>query len=478
MSKVIGRKQEKELLIKALTNNKPELIAVYGRRRVGKTFLINQVYKNNIVFSFSGLINAKLKTQLENFHILLGKKTRQKFEQPKSWISAFYQLQEYLENQKSKKKKVVFIDEFPWLDSRKSNFLTAFDNFWNNFASKRDDLLVVICGSAASYMIKNIIKSKGGLHNRITNKINLKPFNLYETELLLKSNKVNLSRYDILQIYMCLGGIPHYLERIHSGESVVTIINRLCFAKDGFLQNEFDNIFYSLFENANNHIAIIIALSKVKKGLTRTSIITKSKLKSGGAISNTLNELIASGFIEKQIPFNGKKQALYRLTDEYTLFYLKFIKNQSVNSVNVWQTMYTQNSYKIWSGFSFENICLKHINQIKEALKITGIYTKTGSWIEKNKTQGAQIDLLIDRTDNIINLCEIKFYNSEYAITKPYADNLRNKLIVFKEKTKTKKNIFTTMITTYGLIKNKYSLQYVQNEITMDDLFLSVIIYK
>ncbi len=473
MPRLVGRNQEKKLLNDALNSNKSELIAIYGRRRVGKTFLVNQVYKNRIIFSFSGLINTTLKTQLENFHLLLSQK-KNKLQKPKNWIVAFYNLQEYITKIKSTKKKVIFIDEFPWLDSRKSNFLTAFDNFWNNYASKREDLVVIICGSAASYMIKNIIRSKGGLHNRITNKINLKPFNLYETELLLKKNKVNLSRYDILQLYMCFGGIPHYLERINPGESVVSIINKLCFEKDAFLQNEFDNIFYSLFDNANNHITIITVLSKVKKGLTRKEIITKSKLKSGGAITNTLNELIASGFLEKQIPFSGRKSSLYRLTDEYTLFYLKFIKNQSQNSTNTWQTMYSKNSYKIWSGFSFENICLKHINQIKEGLKITGIYTKTGSWVEKNEEKGTQIDLLIDRADNTINLCEIKFYNSEFTLTKSYVDILRNKISVFKEKTKTKKNIFTTLITTYGIKINKYSTQYIQNELLIDDLFIDV----
>ncbi len=252
------------------------------------------------------------------------------------------------------------------------------------------------------------------------------------------------------------------------------IINRLCFSKNGFLRDEFDTIFHSLFNNAKNHLDIIITLSKIKKGLTRNRIISKSKISSGGKITYTLNELIASGFIEKQIPFNGKKQALYRLTDEYNLFYLKFIKNKNTNTSNTWQTMYNQNSYKIWSGFSFENVCLKHIHQIKEGLKITGIYSNYGSWVKKNKKQGTQIDLLIDSADNTINICEIKFYNSKFILTKSYANTLREKVAIFKEKTKTKKNIFTTMITTYGVKQNKYSLQHIQNELTIEDLFINI----
>ncbi len=469
MSNLIGRREEIKLLHNALKSNYSELIAVYGRRRVGKTFLIREVYKKEIVFSFSGLFQANLKTQLQNFHFLLSKNIK-KTTKPKSWLEAFYQLEAFLDKKKSKKKKVIFIDEFPWLDSRKSNFLTAFDNFWNNYASKRNDLVVVICGSAASYMIKHILKNTGGLHNRITNKIHLKPFNLYETALLLKANRVKLSKYDILQLYMCMGGIPHYLQRVLPGESVVTIIDRLCFEKDGFLRSEFEAIFFSLFIKAENHIAIVKVLAKVRKGLTRAEILKKTKLKSGGTFSKTLNELTESGFIHYYLPYKGTKDSLYRLTDEYSMFYLKFIQT-NISGKGTWQTMYNQNSYKIWSGFSFETICMKHIKQIKQSLGISGILATTGSWIEKNKKQGAQIDLLIDRNDNAINLCEIKFYNSAFTITKSYAENLRKKKQIFLEKTKTTKSIFITFITIFGLHINQYSLENVQNEVVMLDLF-------
>lgn len=470
MSELIGRKSEKELLIRALNSKKSELIAVYGRRRVGKTFLIKEVYKKEIAFSFSGLNKAALKIQLENFNLRLSKKQK-KAKKAKSWLEAFDQLQTYLNRFKTKK-KVVFIDEFPWLDGKKSNFLIAFDNFWNNYALDKGNLVVVICGSAASYMIKNIIKSKGGLHNRMTEKIHLKPFNLYETELLLKANKVQLNRHDILQVYMAMGGIPHYLERILPGESVPVLIDRLFFSKDGFLRTEFDNIFYSLFEQADNHIAIIKTLSRVRKGIIRTELIKKSKLKSGGTITKTLHELEESGFIESYLPYNGKNDTLYRLSDEYSMFYLKFIQNKQISSGTVWLNMYNQHSYKIWSGFSFETVCLKHISQIKKALGISGIQTTTGSWIEKNREKGAQIDLLIDRADNAINLCEIKFYNSKFTINKAYAESITNKLNVFRSTTKTTKNIFLTMISSAGVKENKNKLQYIQNEIIADNLFV------
>jgi len=470
---LIGRKNEISILQNALKSNKPELIAVYGRRRIGKTFLVRNVYKNYIQFEFSGINNCSLKQQLNNFYLTLADKN-DSFKKPTDWIEAFHQLNQYISKLTSKKKKVIFIDEFPWLDSRKSNFLSAFDNFWNSYATKRDDLVVVICGSAASYMVKNIIKSKGGLHNRITNKIQLLPFNLFETELLLKKNKVKLTRYDILQIYMAMGGVPYYLEKILPGESVAQAIDRLCFTKDGVLRNEFNNVFASLFDQHDNHEAIIRALASVRKGLTRTEIAKKSKLKSGGTLSKTLTELEESGFIEKYLPYKGNKDSVYRLTDEYSLFYIKYIENIKPSNKGIWIKMYNQPTYKIWSGFSFETICIKHVEQIKEGLKISGVNSLQGSWIEKNKKNNAQIDLLIDRDDNIINICEMKFYNTGFILDKKYANEIAKKVDAFCLSTKTKKNIFVTFITSYGLISNKYSKQHVQSELTINHLFIDL----
>ena len=314
------------MLTNALKSKRPELIAVYGRRRVGKTFLIRNIYKNDIQFEFSGIHRASMKQQLKNFHLTLSARLSG-FPRPADWIEAFSLLSQFIDKLTSKKKKVIFFDEFPWLDTRKSNFLPAFDNFWNSYASKRDDLVVVICGSAASYMIQNIIKSKGGLHNRLTEKIQLLPFNLQETEQLLKNNNVRLSRYDILQIYMAMGGVPHYLEKIQPGESVAQVLDRLCFAKDGFLRTEFDTVFASLFDQHDNHEAIIRTLASLRKGMTRNEILIKSKLQTGGTLTKTLLELEQSGFIEKYLPYQGTKDSLYRITDEYSMFYIKYIEN-------------------------------------------------------------------------------------------------------------------------------------------------------
>ena len=473
MAILVGRKHEISILLDAFRSDKSELIAVYGRRRVGKTFLIREVYRDNIHFEFSGILNGSMKQQLNNFHLILSDKISG-FGKPANWIEAFYQLGKYIDTLSSRKKKVIFIDEFPWLDTRKSFFLSPFDNFWNSYASKRDDLVVVICGSAASYMIKKIIKNKGGLHNRLSRRIQLIPFNLHETEQLLKQNRVNLTRYDILQLYMAIGGVPHYLEKVLPGESVAQALDRLCFDKNGFLRSEFNNVFASLFSQHENHEAIIRALAAVRKGLTRTEVLSKSKIKSGGTLTHTLQELEESGFIEKYVPYKGTKDSIYRLSDEYSMFYIKYIENTKPSTGAVWQKMHKQASYIIWSGFSYETICIKHVEQIKEGLKISGINAVHGSWIEKNTRNSAQIDLLIDRDDNVINLCEVKFYSSEYAIDKKYAGEIARKINAFSLSTKTKKSVFVTFITTYGLTSNQYSKQHVQNELKMDHLFVEL----
>jgi uncharacterized protein len=443
MSELIGRKYEKIILENTLECARPELIVVYGRRRIGKTFLIREVYKNHIQFKFSGINKMSLKEQLKSFHLSLTAK-KYKCPIPTDWIEAFHQLSQYIDKLKSKDKKVIFIDEFPWLDTRKSNFLPAFDHFWNSRASKRNDLVVVICGSAASYMIKRIFK------------------------------KVKLVRYDILQLYMALGGVPYYLEKIKLRENVPQALDRLCFSKNGFLRLEFSHVFASLFDHYQNHEAIIRTLATVHKGLRRNQIVSKIKIDTGGTLTKTLTDLEESGFIEKYTPYRGTKDSIYRLADEYSMFYIKFIENTKPTSRSLWIKMQQQPSYKIWSGFSFETICIKHIEQIKEALKISGIHSTHGSWIEKNTSNSAQIDLLIDRDDNVINLCEMKFYSGLFTIDKKYAEEIAKKVDSFCRSTKTKKSVFTTFITTYGIAPNQYSRQYVQSELTMNDLFIEL----
>ncbi|NDF61338.1 MAG: AAA family ATPase, partial [Crocinitomicaceae bacterium] len=322
MNKVVGRENQLFLLNNALVSNKSELIAVYGRRRVGKTFLIRETFNKQFVFEVSGIPQGSMKIQLANFYNELVKRSKkiEKYPKPTNWMEAFSLLEKLLDASKTKSKKVVFIDEFPWMYTQKSKFVQLFAHFWNNYCTKRDDLVVVICGSSASFMVNKVINDKFGLHNRITLPIRLLPFNLYETELYLKSRKIHWDRYAYVQLYMAIGGIPHYLEKIQRGDSVSTAINRLCFQKDGVLVNEFNQVFISLFENSENHVKIVETLALSQRGMTRSEIISKSKIATGGTLSNALKELIESGFVSEYQPYQKMKEVLYRLSDEYSIF--------------------------------------------------------------------------------------------------------------------------------------------------------------
>jgi AAA+ ATPase superfamily predicted ATPase len=469
MKDIVGRKNEIALINDALASKKSELIAVYGRRRVGKTFLIREACKNNVVFEVTGLYQGNQITQLENFTKEINRRKKgKKVPTPKKWIDAFNLLEDLLNTKKGKSKKVVFIDEFPWIATQKSNFLTCFENFWNSYVTKRKDLVVIICGSAASYMVQKIIKNKGGLHNRISQKIRLLPFNLNETSDFLKSRGIKYTPYDILQLYMVMGGIPHYLDKLKKGDSVAQNIDRLCFHKDGALNDEFNHLFASLFDDSPRHITIIKALARVRKGLTRDALLKTSKIKGGGDFSKKIEELIESGFVNEYTYHQNKtKQTLYRLSDEYSLFYLNFIMPSKKTGKGTWHKLYKSSQYTSWCGFSFETLCLKHIEQIKKALGIQGIYSTNSSWFNKH----AQIDLLIDRDDNIITICELKFSQEPFTINKKYYQNLKNKISELKRETKTRKNVFLTMITTFGTIENLYKTELVENEITANDLF-------
>lgn len=475
MEKLIGRNNEKKLLQEAMDSGAPELIAVFGRRRVGKTFLIRQCLGNSLVFEFVGTRDAKLAAQLDNFKRALGTAVGSQniYQTPRSWSDAFDQLSHFLAPKLAAGRSVVFLDEFPWFNTHKSGFLPAFDHWWNSWANKQSNLVVVICGSAASWMIQNIVNNKGGLHNRITRKIRLLPFNLKETEEFLHARNVNLDRYQMLQLYMVMGGIPHYLKEVKKGESSTQAIDRICFTIDGLLANEFKNLYHSLFDDATRHIAVVRSLAGNNAGMTRTEIIDKAGLTSGGTITGLLEELIESGFVMDWHPYDKKtKDVIYKLADEFTHFYLKFMEKNKSSGDGVWLSFATGQSWKSWSGVAFERVCLKHIPQIKKELGISSVYTEESAWrYFPRKGKGAQIDLLLDRKDFVINLCEMKYSETAFLVDKSYADVLENKRDVFKSKTKTKKSIFLTFVTTFGLKDNDYSKRLVQNSIMVDSLF-------
>ncbi len=472
---LIGRIEEKQQLDRLLNSKNAEFLAIYGRRRIGKTFLIREHFKRQLCFELTGVKDGILKEQLQYFNQEIGKRSRKSYECPGSWQDAFQQLEQYLTGLRGKGKRVIFFDELPWLASPRSRFLQALDHFWNTVLSRDSRFILVICGSAASWMISKVIENKGGLHNRLTSPpIRLEPFSLAESELFLKSQGIkNISHYDQLILAMVMGGVPHYLKEAIPGRSATQIIDNVCFSKTGLLRNEFERLYSSLFENAERHIEIVYELAKHPQGLTR-SALTKVYA-SGGRLTQTLRELEEAGFISTHQPFDKKsKDTTYRLTDEYTLFYLKWIKGRRENGPGTFLKLSQKPGWRAWSGYALESLAHKHIGLIKQELGIEQVDTKHCSWVHHaNKTwpDGAQVDLLLDRADGTINLIEVKFSQGPFTITKKYAEELRRKVQVFRDVTGTKKTIFLTLLTTNGCSENVYAKELVDVSLQTECLF-------
>ncbi len=469
---IIGRKEEQQILRSAVQSENSEFVAVYGRRRVGKTYLIRETFGYKFTFQHTGLAKGNTKEQLFSFAISLRDAGYDDCPIPKSWLEAFSLLSTYLKNS-TDEKKIVFLDELPWMDTPRSNFISAFEHFWNGWASARKDIVLIICGSATSWIINKVINDHGGLHNRVTKQIALQPFTLKECEMFAQSKGLEMSRYQLAECYMVFGGIPYYWSLLEKGLSLAQNIDKIIFAKNGKLSNEFDQLYASLFKSPEQYIDIVTALGKKKAGMTREEIIAATDKYSNGALSKVLDELEYCGFIRKYNGFDKKsKQAIYQLIDNYTLFYFKFIQQNENNDEHFWSASIDSAMHRAWSGLAFERLCMAHTQQIKAALGIAGVLSNVYSWRKEadETSDGAQIDLLIDRKDQVINLCEMKYSLSEYAIDAEYEQKLRNKKSAFINATNTRKAVHLTMVTTFGIKANAHS-GIVQNEITLDDLF-------
>lgn len=475
---MVGRKQEVKELNRLYHGNKAELVAVYGRRRVGKTYLVDETFENRITFRHAGLSPAEedskglLGLQLEHFYHSLKIQGMENIEKPTDWLEAFFLLEKFLQEKDDGKRQVVFLDELPWLDTPRSGFIRAFEAFWNTWGCHRKNLMVVVCGSANSWIQDKLLNNHGGLYNRVTYEIKLSPFHLYECEELYRSNNVNMSRYDIVQSYMVFGGIPFYMGYIKPEMSLAQNIDHLFFKRNGVLRDEYDRLFASVFTNPNAVKNIVELLYARNAGYTRKEIVEKLKITDGGRLSKNLNALISSDFIVKYVPFGyGKREEHYKLIDPFCIFYLHFIKNQKKMSEKFWQQNATAPSVNTWRGLAFENVCFNHIEQIKYALGIPAVISETSAWSKKeDDTEGTQIDLLISRNDNVINMCEIKYYSGPFKVDKEYYAKILQRQSVLSEMVSSKVAIYNTIITTFGLTRNEYSGAFV-NEIVLDDLF-------
>lgn len=469
---IIGRKEEQQILRSAAQSENSEFVAVYGRRRVGKTYLIRETFGYKFTFQHTGLAKGNTKEQLFSFAISLRDAGYDDCPIPKSWLEAFSLLSTYLKNS-TDEKKIVFLDELPWMDTPRSNFISAFEHFWNGWASARKDIVLIICGSATSWIINKVINDHGGLHNRVTKQIALQPFTLNECEMFAESKGLEMSRYQLAECYMVFGGIPYYWSLLEKGLSLAQNIDKIIFAKNGKLSNEFNQLYASLFKSPEQYIDVVTALGKKKAGMTREEIIAATDMYSSGTLSKVLDELEYCGFIRKYNGFDKKsKQAIYQLIDNYTLFYFKFIQQNENNDEHFWSASIDSAMHRAWSGLAFERLCMAHTQQIKASLGIAGVLSNVYSWRKEADeiSDGAQIDLLIDRKDQVINLCEMKYSLSEYAIDAEYEQKLRNKKSAFIDATNTRKAVHLTMVTTFGIKANAHS-GIVQNEITLEDLF-------
>ncbi len=478
---MIGRNKEINILNKLYNSNEPQFVAVYGRRRIGKTYLINELFQDRITFKHSGLspiensdssYKSPLKYQLKNFYnslILCGMEPKKC---PTDWMEAFLMLELFLQKIDDGKRQLIFIDELPWLDTPKSGFITAFESFWNNWACSRKNIMLIVCGSATSWMSDKLINNHGGLYNRITYEIKLEPFTLKECEQYFFNRNIKFSKYDIVQAYMICGGIPYYLSYFYGEYSLAQNIDNLFFKKNAPLNNEFNRLFNSIFSNADFMKSIIKAIGKKRIGCSRDDIITALKTNSNSKMTDALNALISSDFIIKYVPFGAsKKKEYYKLVDPFCNFYLKFVENFNHIADDFYLPNISNQNIVSWRGIAFENVCFNHIKQIKNSLGISGISTEESAWSKfKDETDGTQIDMLIKRKDNIINMCEIKFYNSELIVDKKLDKQIRNRINLLENEMPKGYAIRSTLITTYGLSNNEYSNIF-SNVITLDDLF-------
>ena len=460
------------MLREYLTSKRSEFIALYGRRRVGKTFLIRETLGSDFIFYATGILDGAVNEQITNFNKEIFNSGGKDLTPAKTWSEAFSNLNTLIETSEVKSKKVIFLDEIPWMCSSRSGFLPALDYFWNRYASMRKDILLIICGSAASWIIENVVNNTGGLHNRLTGEIYLQPFSLLECEAYFRAKGVDIPRYQAAEAYMIFGGIPYYMDFFKPKYSLAQNVDEMFFKGNAPLRNEYTNLFKSLFRKADNHICVIEALAAKNHGKSRDEIIAATGISEGGGLSKILNELITSGFVREYYAFGKKKKdRLYQLIDPFTLFCLRFDSKRDAHSTDFWLRFCTTPAHYTWAGYAFEILCLLHIKQIRAALGISGVLTEVYSWKSKTHDPGAQIDLVIERGDNVINLCEMKYASSGYTIDKATDSNLRNKRAAFMAETRTRKSAQTTMITTYGLHKNVYQAG-IPFEVTLDELFI------
>lgn len=479
MCQIIGRKQEIAELKRAYESGRAEFVAVFGRRRVGKTFLVNETLRDNMTFRHTGLSpydrkrRVTLRDQLQNFYYSLVRHGVEGVEPPRSWMEAFFRLEQFLEQQDNGTRQVVFIDELPWMDTPRSGFLTALEAFWNGWACSRHNLCFIVCGSATSWMLDNLINNKGGLYGRLTHEIHLHSFCLHECEEFFLSRGIKMSRYNVAQAYMILGGIPFYLDYFNASMSLAQNIDSLFFSRKAKLGDEFERLFRSVFDQAETCMRIVRLLGKRHSGFTRDEIAQQLGLQANGDLSKMLKALIGSGFITAYTPFGASQRGVvrYKLTDCFCWFWLHFKEQLHIEQTDYWMHHLRESEIAAWRGIAFEEVCLQHIDQIKRALQIAGVSSSESSYILQGDAgqEGMQIDLIIDRADDVVNVCEMKYCKSEFVVTKSYAEKMTHRIETL-EQLFPSKTFHPTLVSVAPVHQNEYADVFL-SQLTIEDLF-------
>jgi AAA+ ATPase superfamily predicted ATPase len=465
---MIGRTHEQQLLKDLADSGEAEFAVVYGRRRVGKTYLVRETFGDDFLFSYTGIAGISRLEQIARFTQSLREQGWKSKTTPHDWFETFDALKQLINRRGTSRPTIVFLDEMPWMDNRKSDFISAFENFWNGWGSAKKNLTLIACGSATAWITKKIFRAKGGLYNRVTRQIHLKPFRLVECREYLASKGIAMNEHDLIEAYMVFGGIPYYLRMLEKRLSLALNIDALCFAESAPLRWEYAQLMSTLFDNPSRYEEVIEAIGSRRQGVTREDITKNVAIPDGGNLTRILAELEESGFIRRYRPYRKKNGSFFQLMDTFVGFYLEFMR--SIDSENYWSSFTDNARHRAWSGYAFEQVCLAHVDEIKRALGISGVLTDVSSW-RSNTTdaQGAQVDLVIDRNDQVINLLEMKYLNEPLMVDKRLDLMLREKVGAFKRETRTRKAVHLTLVSPYGLKQNRYASVF-QSSITMHDL--------
>lgn len=471
-NKLVGRKKELQLLDNLYNSGKAEFVAIYGRRRIGKTFLIRQRFQGEFSFDMTGVLEGSKTEQLSAFHEAM-KSYGYKGKKQTNWLDAFFALRQLLEGKIQEGKRcLLFIDELPCFDTPKAGFVNALGHFWNSWANWKDEIMLIVCGSATSWMVRNVIDNHGGLHDRITHEIHLRPFTLKETEDFFKENGFYWERISVLQSYMAVGGVPYYLSLFNRNESPAIGLDRLFFSENGELVKEYRRLFSSLFRNASPYIEIIDTLAKNPQGLTRTELSTALKCSNNGNFGDMLTDLVYCDFLTKNSVRDKKintNSSIYQLVDFYTIFYKTFAEKASTQE-HFWSLNGGTPEVNTWYGLAYERVCKAHMPQIKQALGISSVATKYYSWRSKHSVPAAQIDIVVDRADRMINLCEVKYSETYYTLNKDEYLKIMHRVDAFRSETGSISSVVPTLITTFGLTNSGYGGQ-IAIRLSLEDLF-------